>query len=322
LEQYQYMEEKYYLVPIDGSGYFSSHEIHCASCCEKHHRDGGITYYHQMLAAVMVRPGYRSVFPLAIEPIQKEDGASKNDCEHNAASRLLKNLRSQHPHLNMVLVLDALYADGPTLKLIKELGFHFIVTAKSNDLKYLFEAYQASEKKEIIEGRDGEVRHYNFANDLPLNDKHSDFKVNVLECFEEIKGDKHYFCWATDLPLTESKLVQIAKGGRARWKIENETFNTLKNQGYQFEHNFGHGYEHLSTVLAYLMFLAFLIDQVQEFCCKYFKAALAQCTGRRHLWQKLQGLFFTFLISSWPGLFEALVRHDWAPSLEGSLDSS
>ena len=52
------------------------------------------------------------------------------------------------------------------------------------------------------------------------------------------------------------------KGGRARHKIENETFNTLKNQGYQFEHNFGHGYKHLTTVFAYLMYLAFFVDHV------------------------------------------------------------
>lgn len=89
LEQYRYIDD-YCLVAIDGSGYFSSHEVHCSSCCEKHHRDGSVTYYHQMLAAVMVCPGYSTVFPVGLEPIQKEDGANKNDCEHNAAKRLLE----------------------------------------------------------------------------------------------------------------------------------------------------------------------------------------------------------------------------------------
>ena len=34
------------------------------------------------------------------------------------------------------------------------------------------------------------------------------------------------------------------------WRLP---FNTLKNHGYQFEHNFGHGHHHLSTVMAHIM---------------------------------------------------------------------
>ena len=64
----------------------------------------------------------------------------------------------------------------------------------------------------------------------------------------------------------------MVRGGRARWKIENETFNTLKNQGYQFGHNFGHGKQNLSTIFVMLMMLAFLVDQTQELCCPLFQA--------------------------------------------------
>lgn len=79
LECYRYFEE-YCLVAIDGTGYFSSHEIHCDNCCVKNHRDGTKTYYHQMLSAVIVHPNYRQVFPMMLEPIQKKDGIKKNDC--------------------------------------------------------------------------------------------------------------------------------------------------------------------------------------------------------------------------------------------------
>jgi len=61
----------------------------------------------------------------------------------------------------------------------------------------------------------------------------------------------------TDIPINEANLMHLMRGARARWKIENETFNTIKNQGYHFEHNFGHGYQHLSTVLMHLMMPAF-----------------------------------------------------------------
>ena len=134
---------------MDGTGYFNSEEIHCESCCEKHHRDGRVTYYHQMLGAVIVHPHYSTVFPVEIEPVQKQNGLSKNDCEYNAAKRLLKNLRTSHPHLKMIIVLDGLYADGPMIKLLKELKFSTIITAKKNYLKYMFEFYKASEKREI-----------------------------------------------------------------------------------------------------------------------------------------------------------------------------
>ena len=82
------------------------------------------------------------------------------------------------------------------------------------------------------------------------------------------------FSWVTDIDLDRSLLLKFVRGGRSRWRIENETFNTLKNQGYHFEHNYGHGKENLSTVLMLIMFLAFTVDQVQQACCPLFAAVL------------------------------------------------
>jgi len=107
LEGFDYLEG-HYLLSLDGTGYFSSSEVHCAQCCEKHHRDGRITYYHQMLGAVLVHPDHREVFPLAPEPILKQDGTRKNDCERNAAKRLLTTLRREQPHLKLMVIEDGL----------------------------------------------------------------------------------------------------------------------------------------------------------------------------------------------------------------------
>jgi hypothetical protein len=307
LEGYRYIED-YYLVPIDGTGYFSSHEVHCESCCVKHHRNGTVTFYHQMLSAVLAHPEMKTVLPLALESITKSDGACKNDCEHGAAKRLLQGLRKSHPHLKMVVVLDALYADGVIIKLLKELNLHFIITAKNSDLDYLFECYRAVKHQTLDDKQAGVQKHYEWAKQLPLNDSHSDIEVNLLE-YQEIgkKGDKKYFCWLTDLEVNEKTVEKLVKGGRARWRVENETFNTLKNQGYQFEHNFGHGYHYLSTVLAYLMFIAFLIDQIQEFACHTFKAILAKWGGRTYVWQRMRHLFFEYFIDTWEQFYEALL---------------
>lgn len=311
LETYRFFDD-YLLLSIDGTGYFSSHEVHCESCCVKHHRDETVTYYHQMLAAVVVHPGIQTVLPLIVEPIVKHDGMSKNDCEHNALKRLLVNLRRAHPHLKLLVTLDGLYADGVIIQLLQEFDIRFIITAKPADLKYLYEFYGAAKKATFCQQEKNVTHRYQWVNQLPLNDTHRNREVNLL-CYEESiekKGNRiqQHFSWITDLYLTEKTVPLIRKGGRARWKVENETFNTLKNQGYQFEHNFGHGKKQLSVVLAYLMFIAFLIDQIQAYCCKYFKAALKQRKRLTRLWDQLRGLFLYYFVDSWADLYTAIIE--------------
>ena len=125
----------HYLLSVDGTGYFSSSTVHCANCCEKHHRDGR-TILPPVLGAVLVHPEQREVFPLAPEPIVKEDGAKKNDCR-NAAKRLLQDVRREHPHLKLLVVEDALASNGPHIELLKTLDMRFVLGVKHH--KHLFE---------------------------------------------------------------------------------------------------------------------------------------------------------------------------------------
>ncbi|MBK8536713.1 MAG: hypothetical protein IPL59_17315 [Candidatus Competibacteraceae bacterium] len=83
-----------------------------------------------------------------------------------------------------------------------------------------------------------------------------------MDYWEIREGKEFNFSWVTDIKLNTNNVHPVMKGGRSRWHIENQTFNTLKNQDYEFEHNFGHGQQYLATVFAMLMMLAFLIDQV------------------------------------------------------------
>jgi hypothetical protein len=309
LERFEYYE-KHYLISLDGTGCFSSHKVNCESCCVKNHKDGSKTYYHQMLAAVLVHPDEKTVIPLAPEPILKQDGNKKNDCERNAAKRLLEAMRREHPHLKMIIVEDALYANAPHIKLIKQLNMRYIIGVKPDDHAYLFEFINAVKMQEKEErDSDGTIHRYRWFNGAPLNDANADCEVNFLD-YEEIspKGEVKHFTWITDIPLMPSTVKLIMKGGRARWKIENETFNTLKNQGYHFEHNYGHGYNQLSTVMAMLMFLAFLVDQAQETRCELFQRALKKVKRRTRFWQRLQSLFLEYFILSWETLYEAIAN--------------
>ena len=99
----------------------------------------------------------------------------------------------------------------------------------------------------------------------------------------------------------------LMRAGRARWKIENETFNTLKNQGYHFEHNYGLGKKNLSLNFAMLMMLAFLVDQTQQLSCKLFRAVWEKEGSKRALWENMRALFNQFLFSSMQMLFEAML---------------
>ena len=300
LESYQYLNG-YYLISPDGTGHFSSEKIQCKNCCEKHHKNGTKTYYHQMIGAAIVHPEKKQVIPLCPEPILKKDGNVKNDCERNASKRFLEDLRREHPHLKIIIIEDGLASNAPHIKLIKKLDMKYIIGAKPKDHEYLFDWVKHSEKNEFEYIDEKGTHHkFEFVNDVPLNYKNSDLKVNFLEYWEvDKKGKKKHFSWITNITITINNVIQIMKGGRARWKTENETFNTLKNQGYHFEHNFGHGQENLCSVMGLMMMLAFLIDQTQLLCCKLFQRARKTEVTFYSLWEVMRSMFKFFYLTSW-----------------------
>lgn len=299
-----------YLILTDGTEIFNSEKISCSNCCKKNHRDGRITYYHQVLAGVIAHPEQRQVIPLCPEIISMQDGKEKNDCERCATQRFLAALKKEHPRLAATIASDALSANTPQINEIKSLGYHFIINAKPNGNKSLFDFISGLTLPEVhvVKGRNNYI--FRYINDVPLNDAKDAPLINFLECkATEIDGKRiveKTFTWVTDHEITRNNVYQIMQGGRARWKIENETFNTLKNQGYQFEHNFGHGKKNLMSVFAFLMLLAFLIDQIQEAACGLFQAALQRVLSRRALWERIRCYFYICLIASWEDLFNAI----------------
>jgi hypothetical protein len=303
LEAYRYLDG-YHIISLDGTGQFSSEKVHCECCCEKHHRNGRVEYYHHMLGAVMVHPELREVIPLAPEPIIKGDGDTKNDCERNASKRLLSDLRREHPHLKVLIVEDALASNFPHLSLLDSLEMQYIIGVKQGDHAYLFD-WIKDLKPTIHQMTDDHGTHHEFHiyKDVPLNDANYDYRVNVLEYWETKKdGRKQYFSWVTKLELTPENVYQVMRAGRSRWKIENETFNTLKNQGYNFEHNYGHGYKNLCSVMTMLMMLAFLIDQVQQLCCKVYQKARKHTGRLTTLFERVRALTGFGVFNSWQHL--------------------
>lgn len=261
-----------------------------------------------MLGVAIVHLELNKVIPLAPGAIIKGDGNQKNDCERNASKRLLNHIRREHPHLKLIVVEDGLASNGPHLQELKRLGMRYIIGAKPGDHEYLFEWVKSVKCEEHEENRLGTQHRYRFINKVPLNDTNFDCEVNFLEYWEKKKdGKEQHFTWVTDIPIRKENVYQIMKGGRARWKIENETFNTLKNQGYHFEHNFGHGFKYLCTIFSMLLMLAFLIDQAQALSCSMFKKAREKVGSHIGLWEVSRGLFQWFFWNSWAEFFQKLI---------------
>lgn len=285
----------YTVLAGDGAQHFCSGSRSCAHCLTREHRNGSTTYHHQLLGAVWVHPGEKTVFPIAVEPIVRADGQVKNDCELNAAKRLVPQIRQTMPTEKLLLTPDALYANAPLIRLLAEHHISFLIGVKDGYLPIQVQRLSAEgAMKEISWETKDRLCAIQFANGLILNGQNQDPRVNYLEYMEvnPKTAEVIYFnSWTTDLPLTEENAPQMVTVARTRWKIENETFNTLKNQGYHLKHNYGHGTKYLATNFAILTFLIFLTDQIAQCLDEAFQKALETCKTKKALWEKVRQVF-------------------------------
>jgi hypothetical protein len=314
LDGYGYLGGRY-LISLDGTGYFSSTAdgIRCPECLTQKDRSGAVTHRHKLLGAALVHPDRREVIPLAPEPIANGDGAAKNDCERNAARRWLRGFRQDHPRLPVIVVEDDLAANAPHVRVLRAARASFIITVLPSSHTFPFAVIAAAEAAgrgsvwTTVDPGTGVVRHYRWQHGLGLNESNPDVTAEVLEYWEiPPSGPVRVFGWITDYALTAETVYDVMRGGRARWKIENETFNTLKNQGYQLEHNYGHGKKHLSTVLALLMVLGFAVDPCQQLGCPMFRAARVRSGCLRVLWEQIRVWFKLFRVGSMVELLQGI----------------
>jgi len=310
IREYQYWQ-RLVIVSVDGVEHFSSTKVHCPSCIIRRHRNGVVSYHHAGLAAVLVHPAQTEVFPLDFEPILRQDGAQKNDCERSAAKRLCEELHERYHDLPILLVEDALYANAPYVRQITGYGWRYVLNVKPDSHQSLFKQFAGRQArgqvKEFLQrDEDGAQHYYAWTTDLCLSESATDLKVNFL-LYEQTTpdGEVKRWTWITNLTLQVRTVEKVMRAGRSRWKIENETFNTLKNQGYHFEHNYGHGFQHLATVLALLMLLAFLVDQIQQRYCELFRQLWRELKTKSKLWASLRNLFSVLVFDA----MEALYRH-------------
>ena len=307
------------LIALDGTEHFRSSKIHCPHCSRQQHADGKIDYFHSFLGATLVAPGHTRVLPLPPEFITPQDGVEKQDCERVAVKRWLAQHGPTLAPFRPVYLGDDLFACQPVAEAIQASGGAFILTCKPSSHRTVNEYLDGAELKEHHEI----VRHpgkkstyiYRWLSEVPLRNTKDALIVNWFSV--EIlngKGKRTYYnSFVTDLHVGAETVAELAACGRARWKIENETFNALKTGGYHLEHNFGHGKKTLANLLVALNLLAFSLHAVAHISALAWRNAVAARGASYRFFEHLRTITAYIVFPDWTSLLTAIADPEARP---------
>jgi Transposase DDE domain len=311
------------LIALDGTEYFCSQKLSCPNCSSRARANGKTEHFHQMVSAAMVAPGLERALPLEPEFITPQDGAEKQDCESRATARWLAAHGAKYAHLEPVYLGDDLASRQPTCEAVRAAGAHFLFTAKPSSHTTLYEWLDGADvpamEQKIKQGARFVTHRYRWLEAVPLRDGKDALIVNWLEIeIVDATGKVTYRnSFVTDLPVNKGNVAELAACGRARWKIENETFNTLKTKGYNLEHNFGHGKENLSALLATMNLIAFAMHTVADLVDAAWKAARTAVGTRKRFFEELRVLTTYLVFPDWPLLVQTLTDGKPPPAVLG-----
>lgn len=306
------------LLALDGTEYFSSTKIHCEGCSSCQQANGQMRYFHSALTPVLVKPGLDKVIALAPEFIRPQDGSDKQDCELNAAKRWLAENGDDYSQLNVTLLGDDLYCHEPFCREALARGFGFILVCKPTSHALVYEWLEFLQRNGAVKtrvhrrwtGQRHEIDTYRYAQAIPLRDGDDALLVNWCELTTTDPSGKvlYHNAFATSLAVDEHNVAEVVAAGRSRWKIENENNNTLKTKGYHFEHNYGHGKQFLSSLLASLIILAFLVHTVLEWMDGQYQLLRQKLPSRRRLFNDIRTLTSYLCFNSWTALMTFMLQ--------------
>jgi hypothetical protein len=255
--------------------------------------------------------------PLPPEFILPQDGHDKQDCELAAAKRWLKKWGSHYAPWKITLLGDDLFSHQPFCQEAIAQNLDFIFVCKRDSHPLLYEWLDDFERigqvstfeRPLKKGKRRLTEHYRYFNHLPLRDSDDALFVNWCEVtvMDEKSKTVYRNAWVTTHPIYQQNGVEIVDDGRARWKIENENNNVLKNHGYHFDHNFGHGKKHLSNLLATLILLAFLLHTTLDWLDACYKAIRDLLPSRRTFFEHLRTLMLYLPFDDWQHLMDFML---------------
>ena len=306
------------LLALDGTQYFSSAKLHGPCCSCKTHSNGKVSYSHTVVTPVLVKPGSDKVISLAPEFIKPQDGHEKQDCEINASLRWLDSQGSQYAALGTTVLGDDLYCHEPFCRALLVKGLEFILVCKPDSHKTLYEWVDDLERNGIVKtvvhkrwtGKRYETDTYRYVSAVPLRNADDALSVNWCELTTRSADGKVLYrnAFATSLMVDDANVVEVVTSGRARWKIENENNNTLKTKGYRFEHNFGHGQQFLSSLLATLILLAYLLHTLLDLMDDKFCLLRQKLPSRKRLFDDMKALTTYLCFDSWEQLLDFMLE--------------
>jgi hypothetical protein len=267
---------RYFTISIDGTGRLVFSERHCPHCLTRTHH-GQTTYYHPVLEAKLVTPdGF--AFSIMTEFVENAgQNPTKQDCELKAFYRLAKRLKQRFPRLPTCVLLDGLFAGGPTFALCQKYRWKYFVVLQEDDLPSVHEEFEAllplapENHVRFLTGVQREIQQdFHWMNDIAYVDSEKRTHIiAVIACLEtrpDADGNPKptRFKWITNFTVKRNTVITLAnEGGRLRWKIENEGFNVQKNGGYELEHAYTRN-PIASKVFYYLLQIAHIIAQLTE----------------------------------------------------------
>ena len=300
------------LIALDGTQYHSSKTIHCDKCNSKEHKNGTKTYSHTVVTPVIVAPGNPMVFPMEPSFVVPQDGTDKQDCENAATKRWLGRFASRCRELGVTLLGDDLYCHQPQCQQVLDEDLNFLFVCKPDSHKTLYEWVADFERLKTLDtfvverrrGKKREIDTYRFVNQVPLRDSDDALMVNWCELVTTTPEGKvlYHNAWATNHEISQDNVVQMAAAGRTRWKVENENNNTLKTKGYHLTHNYGHGQEHLSSLLCAMIILAFLFHCLLELADQRYRKVRQALPRRDTFFEHIRALTLYMLFESWDAL--------------------
>ncbi|MEA2772197.1 MAG: hypothetical protein QOD93_5159 [Acetobacteraceae bacterium] len=300
------------LIALDGTEYHGSQDVHCPNCSHRKRGKEKVEYFHTMLAATVVAPGHNRAVPLEPEFIVPQDGHEKQDCESRAARRWLAAHGAQYRRFDPVYLGDDLFSRQPICEAVLAEGGHFLFVCKP-DSHPAIEEFRAGIALDALNvrtrrGKKWMTYRYQWLCDVPLRGDAEAITVNWFSI--EISDDQGMLnyrnSFITDMAVGRDNAADMAAAGRARWKVENAAFNTLKTKGYNLEHNFGHGQQHLSSVLATLNLLAFACHTVCDLADPPWRAARRQLVTRQGFFQTIVALTKYWVFPSWDNLLATM----------------
>ena len=296
------------LIAIDGTEYFSSSQIHCSACSKRTQKSGETRYCHSVITPVIVAPGQPHVIPLVPEFIVPQDGHDKQDCENAAAKRWLSQQGPRLSALNVTVLGDDLYCHQPLCQQLLDQQFNFILVCRPESHITLYEHLEGMDLPTLTTkrwtGKVEETYSYRYLNGVPLKDGKDALLVNWCELTVTRPDGKVTYknSFATNHILSDENVADIVLAGRTRWKVENENNNTLKTKGYNLEHNFGHGKQHLSSCLATLNILSLLFHTLLELLDLKYKLLRSHLPTRKTFFDDLRALTRYMYFDSWDHL--------------------